>query len=204
MTPWLRLYVETPNDPKLRVIAAECNTPVAAVLAVWISMLCHAGARPATERGSLEGWDVDTVAIVLGISPELVGRIRAAMEGRLVLGDRLSAWDRRQFERDHSTPRVQAWRKRQALLKAAGTDGEKVASKRTETRETAQQGTETRETARNTQNQNQILSPLTPLSPDLFPPRPKPPASTERERLLAEKVRQDRQSFIRIAARKAR
>lgn len=91
---WLRLYHDTINDPKWRVVSVRSRQPVGNVLAVWMQMLVCASV--AKDRGTLEGWDDETSAAILGYDPEAVTAIREAMQGRVLDGLRLSGWDKRQ------------------------------------------------------------------------------------------------------------
>lgn len=112
---WFRWHHGTAADPKWRVVAADSGEPLAFVLAVWAAMLeC---ASQAEERGRLDGWNDRVIAVSLGMSTEQVSRIRDAMQGLTLDGDRLSGWERRQPKRerdDLSTDRVRAHRERQA------------------------------------------------------------------------------------------
>lgn len=109
--PWLRLYCETPLDPKLRLVARESGQPIATVLAVWVVMLCHAGSRAGDERGSLAGWVDGLASVVLELPTQVISSVRSAMEGLLIHEGRIIAWHKRQGET--STARVRAWRDRQ-------------------------------------------------------------------------------------------
>lgn len=109
---WLRLYHETPSDPKLRRIAHTSGTTVGHVLAVWVSMMCHASELEGEKRGTLEGWDDTDCAINLGIDPAIVFAIRREMEARLLDGQRLIAWNRRQYDSDSAATRTKRWRDR--------------------------------------------------------------------------------------------
>lgn len=91
---WLRLYHDTPNDPKWRVVSVRSGQPVGNVLAVWMQMLVCAS--EAEERGTLEGWDDETVAAMLGYAPSVVTVIHACMQGLVLDGIRLSGWEKRQ------------------------------------------------------------------------------------------------------------
>lgn len=114
---WFRLHHGTPQDPKWIVVARRAGVPVGAVLSVWIAML-DAASR-AGERGTLEGWDHEDVAAMLGYETEEVGAIYAAMQGKTLDGDRVMAWDKRQPKRerdDDSAARVRAHRERNATI----------------------------------------------------------------------------------------
>ncbi len=119
---WLRLYNETVHDPKWRMIAIEAEQPVHAVLAVWMVMLCHAsGAEP---RGTLTGWNDRLAGAALDLKGDVVNAIRTAMQRVVLDGDRLTAWDKRQFKGDDVKERVKRYRAR----KAAETDSCNVTS----------------------------------------------------------------------------
>lgn len=105
---WLRLYHDTPNDPKWRVVSVRCGQPVGNVLSVWMMMLTCAS--EAEERGTLEGWDDEMVAAVLGYAPATVTAIRASMQGLVLDGWRLTGWDKRQKQSDTSAERTRRYR----------------------------------------------------------------------------------------------
>lgn len=112
---WFRLHHGTPQDPKWIVVARRAHVPVGAVLAVWMAML-DAASRAAT-RGTLEGWDHEDVAAMLGYETEQVQAVYDAMQGKTLDGDRVMAWDKRQPKRereDDSAARVRAHRERNA------------------------------------------------------------------------------------------
>jgi hypothetical protein len=71
------------------------------VLSVWICMLdC---ASQATERGCLEGWDDEAIAVSLDMDAAQVRAIYEAMQGRMLDGDRIRNWEKRQPKREDST-----------------------------------------------------------------------------------------------------
>lgn len=112
---WFRLHHGTPQDPKWIVVSRRARVPVGAVLSVWMTML-DAASR-ASERGTLEGWDHEDVAAMLGYETEQVAAIYDAMQGKTLDGDRVMAWDKRQPKRerdDDSASRVRAHRERNA------------------------------------------------------------------------------------------
>lgn len=110
--PWFRHYAGASFDPKFDLIAAKAKAPPAVVRCAFFVMLELAAV--AGDRGTVEGWDDETMAIPLGSDAETLERIRSAMQGRLLDGDRIRAWEKRQPKReDHSTDRVRAFRKRQ-------------------------------------------------------------------------------------------
>lgn len=111
MSAWVRLWSDMPNDPKWRVVARRCGRPVSEVMAVFVHMMTNAGA--AAQRGQLESWSDEDVAIAIDAEAEHVAAIREAMQGKVLEGDRLAGWERRQPKReDNSTDRVNKHRER--------------------------------------------------------------------------------------------
>lgn len=107
---WLRLYHDTPNDPKWRLVAVRSGQPVGNVLAVWVQMLVCAS--EAEERGTLEDWDDEIVAAMLGYAPAIVTAIRASMQGLVLDGFTLTGWEKRQRASDDAGGRQRKTRER--------------------------------------------------------------------------------------------
>lgn len=115
---WLRLWHEMPTDPKWRTIARRSGQPISTVLSVYTFLLVNASANE-DERGVLKNWSDEDVASSLDISEEDVSCIRREMQGRVLDGDRLTGWDKRQPKReDDSSERVRRYREQ----KRAGND----------------------------------------------------------------------------------
>lgn len=111
---WFRWHHGTVTDPKWRVIASRCVTCVTVghVIAVWAAMVENAS--QATPRGHLSGWDDEDIAVCLGFQIDQVAEIRQAMQGKVLDGETLSGWGKRQPNReDNSTERTREWRERQ-------------------------------------------------------------------------------------------
>ena len=107
--PWVRLWVDMPNDPKFRTIAQKSKQSISSVIAVYVHMLCCAS--NATERGRTQGWDDEDIASALDMDCASITAIREAMEGKLLEGDRLTGWGKRQpIKEDGSAERGKAWR----------------------------------------------------------------------------------------------
>ena len=85
---------------------------MAATLAVWTSMLCHAAANEGDAWGTLAGWDDLDCAINLGIDRAIVFAIRNEMEGRTLDGVRVLAWENRQQASDNGAARMRKWREK--------------------------------------------------------------------------------------------
>lgn len=125
---WFRWHHGTANDVKLRRVAEAAQTSVANVIGIWAMMLESASENP--ERGTLGSWDVDDVAFVLGIPVTCVTCVTETMQGKLLDGQRLTGWNKRQpIREDDSYERVQRYRERETMRNA---------KKRTVTKETPQ------------------------------------------------------------------
>lgn len=107
--PWVRLWDDMPTDPKWRVVAIRSKRSLPEIIAVWSFMLVRAGQTD----GSIEGWADDDVAAALDMEPGHVKAIREAMQGKVLNGNNLSGWDRRQPKReDPSAERTRDYRRR--------------------------------------------------------------------------------------------
>lgn len=106
---WVRLWLDMPNDPKWRTIARHSGQPISAVIAVYVHMLtCAANA---TERGRTHGWNDEHIASALDMEETQIAAIRQAMQGRVLDGDLLLGWPRRQpIREDNAADRARAWR----------------------------------------------------------------------------------------------
>lgn len=106
---WLRLWHDMPNDPKWRTIAKVSKHPITSVISVYIHILVIAS--NATERGRTNAMCSEDIASALDIDCEHVEQIIDAMQGRVLDGDMVSGWDKRQVAReDGSAERSKAWR----------------------------------------------------------------------------------------------
>lgn len=109
---WCRLWHDMPTDPKFRAVAKRAGRPTAEVLALFAAMMANASANEG-ERGTLRNWSHEDMAVALDIEPSHAEAIYAAMQGKLLEGDRLTGWERRQPKReDGSAERAKEWRER--------------------------------------------------------------------------------------------
>lgn len=109
---WCRLWHDMPTDPKFRAIAKRAGRPTSEVLALFTAMLANASAND-DDRGTLRNWSHEDMAIALDIEPAHAEAIYTAMQGKLLEGERLTGWERRQPKReDSSAERVRAMRER--------------------------------------------------------------------------------------------
>lgn len=117
MMDWCRLWHDMPTDPKFRTVARVSGQPLSAVIAIFTFMLTDASAN-AAERGVTQ-CDDETVASALDLSDDVVTAVRAAMQGRVLDGERLTGWEKRQpLREDNSAERTRAYRERKKLEKA--------------------------------------------------------------------------------------
>lgn len=91
---WIRLWLDMPTDPKWRTIARVSKQPITAVICVYVHLLT--AAANASERGRTESFIAEDVASALDLDTEQVEAIWQAMQGRVLDGDRLTGWERRQ------------------------------------------------------------------------------------------------------------
>jgi hypothetical protein len=118
---WLRWWHGSTSDPKWRVVAAASGQPVSSVLAVWAVVLERASA--ASPRGQIGGWDDRVAGAALDLAPAVVAEIRGGMQGLVLAGEEVIAWERRQPAReDSSTERTRAHRARRSAA-AEGAPG---------------------------------------------------------------------------------
>ena len=117
---WFRVWNEMPNDPKWRTIARKSQQPIALVIAVYIHMLTQASI--AEDRGHITGWKDDDIASALDVETEQVEAIRQAMQGKVLDGDLIAGWHKRQPQREDasSTARVKAFRERKKCDETRG------------------------------------------------------------------------------------
>jgi hypothetical protein len=118
-----------PTDPKWRVIARRSGRPVSEVLAVFLHMMTSAGANAQnsfanaterSERGELKNWSDEDVAAAIDIEEHNVAAIRDAMQGKVLGGNKLIGWEKRQpLREDNSAERGKAWRERNRTQKNA-------------------------------------------------------------------------------------
>lgn len=143
---WFRWHHGTVSDPKFQLVAKRAKTNVAAVLAVWATVL--EAASQSEQRGNHGSLDHESIDLSLGLDDGQSQSICAEMitRGLLDLDGSITAWGKRQIKRereDSSTDRVRALRER----------------KRNETPSNAN---ETQETPREEESREEVNNPLNP------------------------------------------
>lgn len=122
MTHWCRLWDDMPTDPKWRVVSRRCGRPVHQIISVFCVMMTNASTSQT--RGTLSSWDDEVVAVSLDMEESEVAAIREAMQGKVLSGNELMGWEKRQPKReDPSSERVKAFREREAATKRNVTHG---------------------------------------------------------------------------------
>ena len=118
MTSWVRLWHDMPTDPKFRTIARAAKQPLPVVVSIFTFMLTDASANE-TERGRTTATDED-IASAFDLDEDAVSAVRQAMQGRVLDGEWLAGWSKRQPKKeDDSAERARAWRaKKQAEVAA--------------------------------------------------------------------------------------
>lgn len=95
---WLRLWHDMPNDPKFRVIAKATKQPISLVISLYVTLLVDAS-KNAMSRGVTECHDED-LAVTLDCDMSQIEQIKQAMQGRLLDGNYLTGWEKRQPKRE--------------------------------------------------------------------------------------------------------
>lgn len=90
---WLRLWHDMPNDPKWRTIARVSGQPIATVMAVYIHLLVSASRN--VTRGHIDVTTED-LASALDVTEEMIDSILQTMQGRVLDGDLITGWEKRQ------------------------------------------------------------------------------------------------------------
>lgn len=94
---WLRLWHDMPNDPKFRTVARASKQPVSLVVAVYVHLLVDASRNVTRGHVTVTAEDL---ASALDVTEDDIYAVLHAMEGRLMEGDYLSGWDKRQVKRE--------------------------------------------------------------------------------------------------------
>lgn len=98
-----------PNDPKWRSIARASKQTIPIVLSVYVHVLVNAS--NADERGRTKNFSSEDTASALDIDTEQVDAVLSAMQGRVLEGELLKGWEKRQpIREDGAAERAKAWR----------------------------------------------------------------------------------------------
>lgn len=116
---WLRLWHDMPTDPVWRTIARRSKRPVPEVLSVFLHVLVNASERNGTqgnapERGRTHNLHCDDISASLDMDEADVQAILDAMQGKVIDGDILTGWTKRQPKREDfsASQRKAEWKER--------------------------------------------------------------------------------------------
>lgn len=99
---WFRSWHGAPVDLKWQAVAVRAGVKTGVVSAVAWALLDYASQQD--ERGSVDGFDVETYAVYSGFSEEeITATIRAMEDKGIIAGGRFAAWEKRQPEREDSS-----------------------------------------------------------------------------------------------------
>ena len=110
MTSWFRSWHGAPTDTKWLTIARRAGVAPGIVSAVAWALLDYASQQQ--ERGSIDGFDIETYSAFSGFDENQIAAVIDAMTAKgMIDDDRWSSWDKRQPEReDNSAERVRRYR----------------------------------------------------------------------------------------------
>lgn len=96
---WFRSHHGAPTDPKWLLIAKRANVRPIHVIGTWWALLDYASQH--ADRGSIDGFDVETFALFAGLDEEHVSRVVTTLRDKgLIDGDRIAQWTKRQPKRE--------------------------------------------------------------------------------------------------------
>jgi uncharacterized phage protein (TIGR02220 family) len=98
---WLRLWQDMPTDPKFRTVSKISKQPLSTVIAVYLFLMVDASCH-ATSRGVTLCHNED-IASALDLEISQVEDIKKAMQGKLLDGNKLTGWERRQPKKEDET-----------------------------------------------------------------------------------------------------
>jgi len=95
---WLRLWHDLPTDPKFRSIAKLSNQHLTAVLALYQFLLVDASKNTMSRGVTL--CHNDDIASALDLEIEQVEAIKKAMQNKVLDGNKLTGWEKRQPKKE--------------------------------------------------------------------------------------------------------
>ena len=96
---WLRLWHDMPTDPKWRTIARISGQPISLVQAVFLHILVDASRNVTRGHATVTHEDL---ASALDVTEDQIKAILDAMQGRVLNGDEVTGWSKRQVKREDS------------------------------------------------------------------------------------------------------
>ena len=167
---WLRLWHDMPNDPKWRTISRISGQPISLVQAMYLHLLVDASRN--VTRGHVTVTKED-IASALDVTDEQVELVLCAMQGRVMEGDCVTGWSKRQPKReDAGNPESGA--KSSLQRKREQRDRQKKERDETPGHSSSRSVT----TIHDRLDKRRLDKDLNPLSPPLSEPPPKPKSKT--------------------------
>lgn len=114
---WWRSWHGAPMDHKWSVIAARTGIKPGIVSAIAWALFDYASQQD--ERGTVDGFDVETYSVYSGFSEsEISAVIQAMTDKEIIVDGRLAKWDKRQPKSESEIERNRENRKKQAVAKS--------------------------------------------------------------------------------------
>lgn len=120
---WLRWHAGTAADPKWTMIAARAKVEKVVVISVWAVLLEFALEQD--DRGSVADFDTELCDCTLDVPDGTSAAVIQALNDKgLIKDERISAWEKRQFEeqRTSSAERVRRHREKNSTSNAPATE----------------------------------------------------------------------------------
>ncbi len=115
---WFRSHHGAPTDPKWLLIAKRANVRPIHVIGTWWALLDYASQH--SDRGSIDGFDIETFALFAGLDDEHVSRIVTTLRDKgLIDGVHIAQWTKRQPKREDDGA-ADRQRKSRAIKKESG------------------------------------------------------------------------------------
>lgn len=110
---WFRWYHGAVSDSKWPIIAKKSGQPVGMVLSVWVALLEQASQEE--ERGSVQGFDAETIDALFGYAEGTTAAIvRAMLEKGMLENGCIRSWNKRQPKREDPGATERKRRQREA------------------------------------------------------------------------------------------
>jgi len=114
---WWRSWHGAPMDHKWFVIAARTGIKPGIVSAIAWALFDYASQQD--ERGTVDGFDVETYSVYSGFSEdEITSVIQAMTDKEIIVDGKLAKWDKRQPKSESEIERNREYRKKQAVAKS--------------------------------------------------------------------------------------
>ncbi len=114
---WWRSWHGAPMDHKWSVIAARTGIKPGIVSAIAWALFDYASQQD--ERGTVDGFDVETYSVYSGFSEdEITSVIQAMTDKEIIVDGRLAKWNKRQPKSESEIERNRENRKKQSVLKS--------------------------------------------------------------------------------------